>query len=59
MIAIGTLGFIVSPLKPPNEWFYLPYYAIAIAYVLYFPVTIYLSRKNIAASISADLSNPS
>jgi phosphatidylglycerophosphate synthase len=58
VIAVGTLGFIVSPLKSPNEWFYLPFYAIAIAYALYFPVTIYLSRKNIVASIRADLSKP-
>jgi phosphatidylglycerophosphate synthase len=58
-IAVGTLGFIVSPTHLPSRWFFVPYYAIATLYVIYLPYSIYRSHKSIRASIMADLNKSS
>jgi phosphatidylglycerophosphate synthase len=59
LIAIGTLGFIASPVNRPSIWFEVPFYAVAGFYVLYLPYSIRKSRKRIWASIIEDLDRTS
>jgi phosphatidylglycerophosphate synthase len=54
-VAIGTSGFIASPLLKPSVWFAVPFYAIASFYVFYLPYSIWKSRKRIHAAINVDL----
>jgi CDP-diacylglycerol--glycerol-3-phosphate 3-phosphatidyltransferase len=59
IIAIGTLGFIASPAHEPSRWFFVPFYTLAGFYVFYLPYSIRMSRRNIHASINADLDRAS
>jgi phosphatidylglycerophosphate synthase len=54
-IALGTLGYIASPLRMPNPYFNVPFYLLAAAYLIYFPATIFVSRHRILQTINADL----
>ncbi|MFL5384554.1 MAG: CDP-alcohol phosphatidyltransferase family protein [Longimicrobiaceae bacterium] len=55
LVAVGTIGFIISPNQNPSRWFYAPFYIIAAFYVFYLPYSILRSRQKIRASITADL----
>lgn len=59
LIATGTCGFIVSPDREPMFWFYVPFYAIALFYLFYFPFSLYRSWPAIRSSVMASLNKPS
>src|SRR3954447_9298280 len=55
LIALGTIGFIISPSQKQSKWFYALFYIIAAFYVFYLPYSILRSRQRIRTSITADL----
>ena len=55
IIAVGTLGYIAIPSAQPSPFFGWIFTVLAIAYLAYFPYTVYRSRQNILQSIRGDL----
>lgn len=55
VIAGATLALVVNPETSADFYFSIPFTAIAVFYLIYFPLTIHRSRLNLWKAISADL----